>query len=114
MESHHLSLVEQDLIQAPVAYQCLAALHAGGLDLADRLLGEFAPVTAIADIRGWVDFCWHAGMLSAGAVDVNGKSRRGCEDSQSWSKKRQDQPIPANACNLIRRPRAADMNHKTF
>ena len=46
-------------MQAVIGYQGLPALQARGLDLLDRALGEIAPVAAIADKRGWVDFLRH-------------------------------------------------------
>jgi hypothetical protein len=59
IDCYYLSIIEYDLMQPIIGYQCLLSLHACGPDLPDRALGEIAPVAAIADEQGWVDFLWH-------------------------------------------------------
>ncbi|MFH0957271.1 MAG: hypothetical protein V1897_01070 [Pseudomonadota bacterium] len=72
-DGDHNPTVEYDLMLAVIGYQCLPALHARSPDLLDSALGEFAPVAAIADVGGWIDFLGHDKILSAGKLAVNQK-----------------------------------------
>jgi hypothetical protein len=59
IEGNHSPVVEYDFMQPIIGYQCLPSLHACDPCLINRVLRGIALVTAIADIRKWVDFLWH-------------------------------------------------------